>query len=220
MISLGKVNAINILIIQNFRILSDLMSTVLQQESDINVVRAVCSEPEALSCVEKCDLALLSIDLPGHDTLVLSKLLTTRNPNLKLIITNVNNSNLMVPYFEVGAVGCILSEDSVDTLLDKLRAAHEGRALICPKMAATMVTRLKQLAETGAPTSPSYALDAITPREIEVLGLLEQKYSNREIAECLVVELGTVKNHVHNILKKLEVRDRQEAVVQWTLMKQ
>ena len=220
MISLDKVKPINVLIIQEFKILSDLMSTVLQKELDINVVRAVCSEREALPYLENCDLALLSFDLPGHDTLILTKLLTSRNTNLKLIITNVNKSALMVPYFEAGAVGCIMAEDSVDTLLNKLRAAYEGKTLIGPKIAANLATRLKELAETGSPTSSRCAVDAITPREKEVLNLLEKKCSNREIAEHLVVELGTVKNHVHNILKKLEVRDRREAVVQWTLLKQ
>ncbi|MCA9873960.1 MAG: response regulator transcription factor, partial [Anaerolineales bacterium] len=118
-------------------------------------------------------------------------------------------------YIEAGAAGYILQNESVEEMMQKLVAAHEDRAIIAPTVAAALMERLSQLTNRQLPMSYIEARESqfgeLTPREQEVLQLITQGCTNQEIANELVVECGTVKNHVHNILKKLEVNNRHEA---------
>jgi DNA-binding NarL/FixJ family response regulator len=104
----------------------------------------------------------------------------------------------------------VLKDDSIDELLQKIRAIHRGEAPVSPQIAAALMERVAELRELCdelvGPENPG----ALTPREREVLELLKQKFSNQEIADRLVIELGTVKNHVHNILKKLNLSSRRD----------
>jgi DNA-binding NarL/FixJ family response regulator len=118
---------------------------------------------------------------------------------------------------EAGAAGYVLQEDSVEKLLQKIRAAYNGEALVSPRIAARLMARLAELANMHTtigvyPSETMHRFAELTPLEREVLHLMSQGYSNQGIADRLIIECGTVKNHVHNILKKLEASNRQEAV--------
>ena len=106
----------------------------------------------------------------------------------------------------------MLAEDSVDRLLDNIRAVHNDYAYISPDIAAALISRVAQLRvrceRDGASIANGIDLSA---REREVLDLVRQGLSNREIADRLTIEVGTVKNHMHNVLRKLNVRSRHEA---------
>jgi DNA-binding NarL/FixJ family response regulator len=118
-------------------------------------------------------------------------------------------------YVEAGAAGYILQDESVETMVHKLQAAKEEKALVSPSVAAIMMERLTHLANLDLPLnymeSRDSLIDELTTREEEVLGLVAEGCTNKEIANELVIECGTVKNHVHSILKKLEVNSRYEA---------
>jgi DNA-binding NarL/FixJ family response regulator len=93
-----------------------------------------------------------------------------------------------------------------------VRAAQRDAALVSPRIAAALMSRISELANWGPETDTGAAsIEALTPREREVLGLVAQGLSNKEIAERLYIQTGTVKNHVHNIFKKLDVSNREEA---------
>ncbi len=93
-----------------------------------------------------------------------------------------------------------------------IRAAHAGKARVSPDIAAALMSRVAELAQLVSQASISPEAGELTPREMEVLKLIGQGLTNQEIAEHLVIELGTVKNHVHNILNKLGVSSRRDAV--------
>ena len=97
-------------------------------------------------------------------------------------------------------------------MLQHVRAAHDGEAIVSPDIAAALMDHISELAQISSQTDidPS-AYAELTPREREVLDLIGEDSSNRQIAEKLFIEVGTVKNHVHNILKKLDVSNRHEA---------
>jgi DNA-binding NarL/FixJ family response regulator len=115
-------------------------------------------------------------------------------------------------YVEAGAVGYILPDDSVEHMLDTIRAAKRGQANVSPEIATAMMERITELAQMFAQIDSSVVEEAeLTPREVEVLELIAQEKSNQQIADQLVIEVGTVKNHVHNILDKLNVSSRGEA---------
>jgi DNA-binding NarL/FixJ family response regulator len=106
----------------------------------------------------------------------------------------------------------VLRESSLNDLLTTIRAVYNGRALISGEIAAALIQRVSEFAQAFAQTgvTPPESLN-LTAREFEVLELLSQNLSNQEIAERLVIERGTVKNHVHSILSKLGVDRREEA---------
>ena len=113
----------------------------------------------------------------------------------------------------------MLKDVPVERLLDNVRAAHQDEALISPTIAAALMNQVAELAQI----STQYTLDPqvvadLTAREREVLSLIGDGLTNQEIAERLFIEVGTVKNHVHNILKKLDVNSREEAASYLSLL--
>jgi len=124
-------------------------------------------------------------------------------------------------YVESGAAGYVLKESSLDDLLTTIRSVYNGQALISPEIAATLIQRVSELAQAFARTgvNPPESL-SLTQRELEVAELLSENLSNQEISERLVIEVGTVKNHVHNILNKLGLSSREDAANLITVIKE
>jgi DNA-binding NarL/FixJ family response regulator len=125
-----------------------------------------------------------------------------------------NIKDVILQYIEAGIAGYVLRDDSVDQLLHAVRAVYRGEAVVSPDIAAALMTRIAQLSNVcqGTTWSESGVFLELTPRERQVLVLVQQGLSNQEIAASLTIELGTVKNHIHNILRKLNVRSRHDAV--------
>jgi DNA-binding NarL/FixJ family response regulator len=133
-----------------------------------------------------------------------------------VIITGVTDDpKVILRYVEAGAVGYILRQESVEEIIEKLQALQEDKALVSPTIAAQMMERLAQLSTLRSLALLTEArinqLDTLSPREMEILHLISIGHTNQEIAGRLFIECGTVKNHVHNILKKLEASNRQDA---------
>ena len=124
-------------------------------------------------------------------------------------------------YIEAGASGYILQNESVEEMVEKLQAAHEEKAIVSPSIAAALMQRVSHLANLETPLAYMQArksqLNELTSREEDVLHLINEGFTNQEIANKLFIECGTVKNHVHNILKKLEVTTRHEAASLFTM---
>jgi two-component system NarL family response regulator len=115
-------------------------------------------------------------------------------------------------YIEAGACGLILKDSSVDELLEAIRLAQKGEAQISGRIAGAVMERLTYLARMFSAIENKIDGDIrLTSRELEVLQFIGEGLTNQEIAERLVVEVGTVKNHVHSILEKLNVNNREEA---------
>lgn len=159
------------------------------------------------------DLVLISSRLPEQGTIKLTNLLIQDTPAIKIIILGITETReSILKYVEAGATGYVLKESSLDELLTTIRAVYNGKALISPDIAAALIQRVSEFAQVFAQTgmNPPESLN-LTAREYEVLELLSQNLSNQEIAKRLVIETGTVKNHVHSILNKLGVVRREEA---------
>jgi two-component system, NarL family, nitrate/nitrite response regulator NarL len=124
----------------------------------------------------------------------------------------------VLQYVQAGAAGYVLQDESLEDLLERVRDAHAGRVRVSPKIAAALMSRVAEYAllldqvELG-----SYPVE-LTPREEEILAIIGQGLTNQEIADRLRIEVGTVKNHVHSILQKLDVNSRHEAAVAWTIL--
>lgn len=117
-------------------------------------------------------------------------------------------------YIEEGAAGYVVEEDSLGDLVRKIRRVYANEFLVSPHIGGALIARLAELKRRVNSVRTMSALESfhepaeLTPREWEILRLIEQGMSNQEIANSLVIEMGTVKNHVHNILRKLDVQSR------------
>ena len=119
---------------------------------------------------------------------------------------------LVLRYVEAGAARYVLKDDSLDDLIENVRAAVDDKVFVSPEIAAAMVERLSDLAQMFSDIENSVTDEAgLTSRELDVLELIGKGLTNQQISEQLVIEVGTVKNHVHSILEKLNVSSRGEA---------
>jgi two-component system NarL family response regulator len=204
---------IRVLLVNETRLMSNVIGSVLEDEPDIEVVGGVTSLDEALLLVPESDVVLVSTHLPEDGALKLTSAIAEAHPSVKVLVLGLTESKGQVlQYVEAGADGYVLKDDSVDDLLSHIRAAQSGEALVSPNIAAVLMSRVGELAQLFADVESglSEATD-LTPREREILELIGQGLTNQEIADRLVIEVGTVKNHVHRILQKLDVGNRQDA---------
>lgn len=208
---------IRILIVDNSRLMCQMMRTVLKREADMEVVGCATTTEEALNQVPACDVMLVGTELPNDVVHNLIQKVAGEHPDVKILVLGLPKSEkAILHYIEVGATGYVLKEDSVDKLLKTVRAAYGGEAIVSPQIAAALMSRLARLANLygqGPLKQTWHESDELTRREQEVLHLIAQGLSNQEIANRLYIQVGTVKNHVHSVLRKLNVNSRKEAAV-------
>lgn len=213
---------IRVLVVHRVRLTCDLIAAALRDEKDIEVVEHAQSADEALvkTQLQQFDVALVNINLPDNDALRFTRAITRSKKSVKVVITGLVQSKAAVlRCVEEGAAGYVLEEDSLPDLVKKIRAVHVNEFAVAPNIAGALISRLAELKRkvttirTLAASESFHEPAELTAREWEILCLIEYGLSNQEIAETLVIELGTVKNHVHNILRKLDVQNRKHAVI-------
>lgn len=208
---------IRILIADESSLTCDAMRSILGKQEDIYVVGCVQTEDELHFSLEHSNILLLGVRLGNRSASDILKDVSEACPKVKTIVVGIyDNPHLILQYIEAGASGYVLRQETMGSLLAKVRAAYDDMALISPAIAAQLMGRLAKLA--NHPLSLDVGrrvnnLAELTPREQEVLGLINQSYTNQEIANKLFITCGTVKNHVHNILDKLEASSRHDAAV-------
>lgn len=213
---------IRVLVVHKVRLTCDLMAAALNEEPDIQVVDFARSAEEATAKLDSgpVDVVLVNINLPDNDALRITRSAGRNNNGVKVLVTGLVQSKAAVlRCVEEGAAGYVLEEESLHDLVRKIRAVYANQFVVAPQMAGAMIARLAELKRqvttirTLAATDSYHEPTELTPREWEILGLIEQGMTNQQIADSLIIELGTVKNHVHNILRKLDVQSRKHAVI-------
>jgi two-component system nitrate/nitrite response regulator NarL len=208
---------IRVLMVNETPLTCNAIASVLEGEPDMTVVGCAHSLEEALLLGAACDVALVSTDLGRARALELVYALKEATPQAQVLVLGLTESREQVLQFvQAGVTGYVLAEDSVEDMIVRIRSACEGQALISPKIAGALMRRLGELARQATQPAATIGTNGnggweLTPRELEILHLIAEGMSNRQIAEKLVIEVGTVKNHVHNILQKLEVHSRKDA---------
>jgi len=209
-------NPIRVLLVIEVRLIANLFASVLEDESDIEIVGFVFTLDEALEFLEtrQVDVALVSAGLPDQDALKLTRTIMESLASTKVLVLGLSEENQhdTLRFIEAGAAGYILKDSSLKELIDVIRLAERGEAQVSTRMAGAMMERLFRLASVFSAVENRMDGDVrLTSRELEVLEFINEGLTNQEIAARLVVEVGTVKNHVHRILEKLNVSSRQEA---------
>ena len=200
------------LIAHDTPLIASVVASFLEDEPGIEVIGTALTLDQALARAAEADILVAGTTLSGEKSTQLVSRLRELQPELKLLILGVSERpSDVLPYVEAGADGYVARNDSAEDLIRKIRAAHKNRAFISPRIASALMSRLTELSEFCTLQTPLKLADELTERELEVLGLLAEGMTNQEIADQLVIEVGTVKNHVHNILDKLNVRSRHDA---------
>jgi DNA-binding NarL/FixJ family response regulator len=203
------------------RLVANVIAASLEDEEDIKIVGTATTAEEALALAPTSDVALISTRLPDDTAVELTRAIAQTYSEVKVLVLGLAESETeILQYVEVGASGYVLKDDSVDELIRNIRAAYSEEALVSPEIAAALMTRVNELAEFFAETAAIPDSVELTPRERQVLHLIGQDFTNQEIADQLVIEVGTVKNHVHSILKKLNVSSRQDAATYWAIIEE
>lgn len=215
---------VRILIVHPTRFVCSLYASVFDEKPNMEVVAQSTSKESALQQVAtcNCNIALISATLPDNGALVLTKELSQNYPDIKVLVVGLLESkSAILQYVMAGASGYVLQDVTVDSLFKNIQAVQEDKALVSPAMAAAFMDHIVELARISArPYLEPTAYSELTPREIEVLELIDGGLTNQEIADKLVIEVGTVKNHVHNILKKLDVASREDAAAHLPFIQQ
>jgi two-component system nitrate/nitrite response regulator NarL len=204
---------IRVLLVNQVVLISNVMAAVLEDEPDMEVIDCAVSIDEALALAPKADVVLVSTGLTSNGALRLTRAITEAGLPAKVLVVGLSESETeILRYIQAGAAGYVLKDDSVEDLTERIRSAYEEKALISPKIAAALMSRVAELASIAAEIRiPDDGSSDLTPREREILELIGEGLTNQQIADRLVIEVGTVKNHVHSILSKLDASNRHDA---------
>jgi DNA-binding NarL/FixJ family response regulator len=188
------------------------LASLLEGEPDITVVGQAVDGEEAIAAVRRLrpDVTLMDIRMPELDGIAATRAVVASNPQTRvLVLTTFDLDEYVFEALRAGASGFLLKDAPAEELVAAVRVVARGDALLAPA-----VTRRVVEAFTSIPApAPPPVVDALSPRELEVLRRLARGRSNAEIAADFYVSEATVKTHVSNILMKLRLRDRIQAVI-------
>jgi len=193
------------------------LEMVLEEEPDIELVGQASDGAEAVEKAAESlpDVVLMDIRMPRSSGIEACRAMKEAAPSAKIVILTISDEEEdLFEAIRAGASGYLLKDIPLDEVADAVRAVHGGQSLINPSMAGKLLTEFATLArrddEERAQEVPAPRL---TEREMQVLKLVARGMNNRDIAKELFISENTVKNHVRNILEKLQIHSRMEAVM-------
>ena len=205
---------IRVFVVDDLRLLREGLVSLLAEQGNVTVVGTAASGSKALEKIKELrpEVALIDIGMPGKDGLTVTQALRREAPEVKVIILGMPDLNdEIMACIEAGAAGYVLKEAAFDSLVETILAVHQGESFCSPRMAASLFSRIAELVSERRPRIAQSAIK-LTPRELDIISEIAGGLSNKEIAQRLSIEPQTVKNHIHNILDKLQLHNRLEAV--------
>jgi DNA-binding NarL/FixJ family response regulator len=208
-------DAIRVLIVDDHALFRRGLEATLQLEPDISVVGEAGDGAEALAKAQESlpDVVLMDVKMPRHSGIEACKIIKLEVPSARIVMLTMSDDEAdLYEAVKAGASGYLLKDVPVDELADSIRAVHGGQSLINPSLASKLLTEFATMSRRGV-APQSVEPPKLTPREMEVLRAVARGLNNREIAKELFISENTVKNHIRNILEKLQLHSRMEAVV-------
>ncbi|HET7272561.1 MAG TPA: response regulator transcription factor [Rubrobacter sp.] len=207
-------------IVDDHELARESLQNILADESDIEIVGEAANGRQALLLCSRLrpDLILMDVRMPEMDGLAATKEVKQRYPETSVVMLTMHeNPDYLLEALKAGAAGYVLKDAPQEDIIEAVRRVRNGESPMDPELAARLLRRLATEGEmrrgTRGSQGATYAVEPLTPRELEVLGLMKLGRTNRQIAADLVISLGTAKNHVEHIIAKLGVSDRTQAVV-------
>ena len=208
-------DAIKVLIVDDHALFRRGLQMVLENEPDIDVVGEGGDGQEAIDMAEKAapDVVLMDVRMPKHSGIEATRQIKDMIPSTKILMLTISDEEAdLYEAIKAGASGYLLKEISIEEVADAVRSVHQGQSLISPSMASKLLTEFAAMVKR-ADERTQVPGPRLTERELEVLKLVAKGLNNRDIGSELFISENTVKNHVRNILEKLHLHSRMEAVV-------
>ncbi|BDI18884.1 DNA-binding response regulator [Nostoc cf. commune SO-36] len=206
---------IKVLLVDDQGLIRQGLRALLELESDLEIVGEAENGEQAINLVAEFqpDVVLLDIRMPIMDGVAATREIQKRFAKTKiLVLTTFDDDEYVSAALQNGAMGYLLKDTPSEELAVAIRAVYKGYTQLGPGIVKKLLTQFSNGTLTHTPPVPS-SLAELTPREKEVLRLIATGASNREIAQELYISEGTVKNHVTNILNRLNLRDRTQAAI-------
>jgi NarL family two-component system response regulator LiaR len=197
---------IRVMIVDDHTVVRTGLATFLDIQDDLELVGEASDGSEAIQQCEKLqpDVILMDLVMPELDGAAATRIIRERWPQVQVIaLTSFQEEEKVQDALQAGAIGYLLKNVTMEELTQAIRAAHEGRSTLAQEAMQVLVQSAQQ------PPTPGHDL---TAREYEVLALLVEGLTNPEISKRLVISIGTTRTHVSNILSKLGVSNRAEAI--------
>lgn len=202
---------IKLLLVDDQDLFRQGLATLLDTEPDLSIIGQANNGNSAIALTEKLqpDVILMDIQMPICDGVTATREIVGRYPWMRiLVLTTFDDDEYIGKSLQAGAKGYLLKRKPTEEMAMAIRAVNHGYAQLSPEIAPKVFSQIKAINST----TTKY-IDALSPRELEVLKLISHGKNNREISTALHLSIGTVKNYITQILSKLEMRDRIAAAL-------
>jgi DNA-binding NarL/FixJ family response regulator len=207
---------VRVLLVDDQGLFREALATLLGVRAEVAVVGEAANGDEALRIAAELrpDVVLMDLRMPVLDGIAATRRMRVEQPDVRVIaLTTFDDEEEVFAALRAGAVGYLLKDVSSARLVEAILAAARNESVLEPSVAAKVVARFARLPADEPRPRPQPLVVPLSDRELEVMRLLAEGRTNREIAAALYLAEGTVKNHVTNVLAKLGARDRTQAAL-------
>ena len=205
---------IRILLADDQSLFREALRMLISSQPDLEVVGEAANGEEAIRLADsfRPNVVLMDLQMPVMNGVAATRQLHSDQPDCRVIaLTTFDGDEYVFDCLRAGAVGYLLKDAPSENLFAAIRAAARGESFLQPSVTKRVLAEFTRLSDQPPPSST--LVEPLSDREHEILRLIAKGSTNREIAEALFITEGTVKNHVTNILSKLDVRDRTQAAL-------
>jgi DNA-binding NarL/FixJ family response regulator len=206
---------IRVLIVDDHALFRRGLLMVLRQEADMEVVGEAEDGDDAVQKAQELmpDVVLMDVRMPKRSGIEATREIRELLPHVKILMLTISDEEAdLYEAIKAGASGYLLKEISIEEVAEAIRSVHSGESQLSPSMASKLLTEFAAMSRR-ADEQQQLVAPRLTEREMDVLRLVAKGLNNRDIGQELLISENTVKNHIRNILEKLHLRSRMEAVV-------